>query len=193
MAIVMSEVMAALELAGTPGLDTLQLIEARVLAAQYYPLFDPSSPTLVLNLEGANPGRIQTVLLQAYAGTHEVKLVAEGARACAWKSWQRKLKALPCSCRRCRIPALTRRCRTFRHGSTHPTAAHGTRVDLGQAAPLPARGDVRAARRAGQGRPAEGARGRGRPAAANLAAGRVTRRRTGTTVSRTSSGASWTS
>jgi tetrapyrrole methylase family protein/MazG family protein len=81
MAIVMSDVTAALELLGAPDLDTLQLIEAQALGAQFYPLFDPSSPTLVVNLRGVDLGRIQAVLLQAYPGTHEVKLVAEQGRS----------------------------------------------------------------------------------------------------------------
>jgi tetrapyrrole methylase family protein / MazG family protein len=75
MAIVMSDVAEALELIGAPELDTLQLIDAAALAAQYYPLFDPSSPALVMNVEGANVAQLQKVLLQAYPEAHELRLL----------------------------------------------------------------------------------------------------------------------
>ncbi len=75
MAIVMRDVSAALEMTGAADLDTLQVVDAGALAEQYYPLFDPSSPTLVVNLGGVDLGRIGQVLRQAYPGSHEVKLV----------------------------------------------------------------------------------------------------------------------
>jgi tetrapyrrole methylase family protein/MazG family protein len=78
MAIVMRDATAAIELLGLPALDTLQLIDAATLAGQYYPLFDPSSATLVLNLRGADLARIRQVLLQAYPAAHQVQ-VLEGA------------------------------------------------------------------------------------------------------------------
>jgi uncharacterized protein YabN with tetrapyrrole methylase and pyrophosphatase domain len=75
MAIDLNEAARALTLLGAPDVDTLQLIEAGALAEQYYPLFDPSSPTLVLNLRTADLARIRQVLLQAYPHAHEVTLV----------------------------------------------------------------------------------------------------------------------
>lgn len=84
MAIVMREVTAALELLGAPEMDTLQLIEAAALAEQYYPLGDPASATLVVNLRGADVRRLRAVLLQAYPPAHEVKVLGdavEGVRA----------------------------------------------------------------------------------------------------------------
>jgi uncharacterized protein YabN with tetrapyrrole methylase and pyrophosphatase domain len=80
MAIDLNEAGRALELLGAPNVDTLQLIDAGALAGQYYPLFDPSSPALVLNLAKADGERLRAVLLQAYGPDHPVKLVAEGAR-----------------------------------------------------------------------------------------------------------------
>ncbi len=81
MAIVMSDVMTAVELLGSPSLDTLQLIDATALAEQYYPLVDPSSATLVLNLAGLDLARIRQVLLQAYPGSHPVTLLQGGVKA----------------------------------------------------------------------------------------------------------------
>ena len=81
MGIAMMDVVAALEVLGEPELKTLQLIEAQALAELHYPLFDPSSPTLVLNLAGADLGRIGAVLAQAYPDAHEVMLVGEAAVA----------------------------------------------------------------------------------------------------------------
>jgi tetrapyrrole methylase family protein / MazG family protein len=80
MAIVMRDVTAALDLVGAAELDTLQIIDAATLSSQYYPLFDPSSPTLVMNLPGANAERLRQVLLQAYPSQHAVKLLAGAAR-----------------------------------------------------------------------------------------------------------------
>jgi tetrapyrrole methylase family protein / MazG family protein len=79
MAIDLNEAARALALLGAPTLDSLQLIDAAELARQYYPMFDPSSPTLVLNLSAAEAERVRAVLLQAYPGGHGVKLIAEGA------------------------------------------------------------------------------------------------------------------
>ncbi|MGE5603599.1 MAG: MazG family protein [Nitrososphaerales archaeon] len=81
MAIVMHDVADALRRARVQDPDSLQLVDAATLAGQYYPLFDPSTATLVVNLDGADRGRLQKVLLQAYPETHEVKLVAEAAQA----------------------------------------------------------------------------------------------------------------
>ncbi len=75
MAISMRDVTAAVERLGAPAFDTLQLVDAAALAAQYYPLFDPSAPALVLNLAEARPDRLQAVLLQAYPPGHELTLL----------------------------------------------------------------------------------------------------------------------
>ena len=67
MAIVMSDVYGGPGAARRAGFGyTATDRSATALAAQYYPLFDPSSPTLVLNLQGADLARVQAVLLQAY-------------------------------------------------------------------------------------------------------------------------------
>ncbi len=80
MGIDLNEANRALALLNAGELDALQLIDARELAKQYYPLFDPSSPTLVMNLAAADIERIMAVLLQAYPGSHRVTLVGDGAR-----------------------------------------------------------------------------------------------------------------
>ena len=127
MAIAMRDVAAALEMIGAPALDTLQLIDAAALAAQYYPLFDPSSPTLVLNLEGTGLGRIGQVLLQAYPGSHEVMLLpATQRRRSGSKTWRADGRDRALRPSRCPTPAHTRPCRTFRRGCARPTAARGT-------------------------------------------------------------------
>lgn len=78
--ILMRDVTAALEVLGPAEFDTLQLIDAAALAEQYYPLFDPSGPTLVVGLDGADVARVQAVLLQAYPVGHEVKLLADATQ-----------------------------------------------------------------------------------------------------------------
>ena len=192
MAIVMSEVTAALELLGAPSLDTLQVIDAAALAEQYYPLFDPSSPTLVLNLQGADLGRIRQVLLQAYPGGHEVQVVRRGQRRrCGSRTWRRTVGATALYVPPLPYPgsysALQNVSARLRAPGRLPV---GPRADVGQAAAVPARGDVRAARRAGPGRPAEGARGRGRPPAPDLAPGADRHGERATTASPTSCGTS---
>lgn len=79
MSISLSEASAALEVLGRPALDTLQLIDCAALVQQYYPLFDPSTPALVLGLDPSSLGRIRGVLLQTYTPDHPVTLVGERA------------------------------------------------------------------------------------------------------------------
>jgi len=81
MSISLSEASAALEVLGQPALDALQLIDCAALVQQYYPLFDPSSPTLVLGLDPSSLDRIRGVLLQTYDSDHPVTLVGERAAA----------------------------------------------------------------------------------------------------------------
>jgi tetrapyrrole methylase family protein/MazG family protein len=79
MTISLIEVNTALEILGQPALETLQLIDGKALAKQHYPLFDPSSPTLVLGLEQGALDRIREVLLQAYDPEHGVTILTETA------------------------------------------------------------------------------------------------------------------
>jgi tetrapyrrole methylase family protein/MazG family protein len=83
MAIVMRDVVQALEKLGAGELAALQVIDAAELAKQYYPLFDPSGATLVVNTEGADMHRVRAVLLQAYPGTHIVSLLRKEAEQAA--------------------------------------------------------------------------------------------------------------
>jgi tetrapyrrole methylase family protein/MazG family protein len=79
MSISLSEVSAALQVLGQPVFDTLQLVDGAALAQQYYPLLDPSSPTLVLHLDQVALDRVRDVLLQSYDPRHELTLLAEAA------------------------------------------------------------------------------------------------------------------
>lgn len=79
MTISFSEVNAALGVLGQPAFDALQLIDGAALAQQYYPLLDPSSPTLVLGLDPVALDRIRDVLLQAYGPEHRLTLLTEKA------------------------------------------------------------------------------------------------------------------
>ena len=76
MPITLSEINAALEMLGQPAFESLQLVDAAALAQQYYPLFDPSSPVLVLGLASVPLDHIRAVLLQTYDPRHEVTLLA---------------------------------------------------------------------------------------------------------------------
>lgn len=76
MSISLSEANAALQVLGQPALDALQLIDCAALVQQYYPLYDPSSPLLVLGLVPSSLDRIREVLLQIFDPGHEVTLIA---------------------------------------------------------------------------------------------------------------------
>jgi uncharacterized protein YabN with tetrapyrrole methylase and pyrophosphatase domain len=80
MGIAIKDVAAALVLLGAPELDTLQLIDAGELAKQHYPLFDPSGPTLVLNLAAADVRQLRETLLRAYPPEHPLTLLGDAAQ-----------------------------------------------------------------------------------------------------------------
>ena len=71
---------AALARLDVGELEALQLIDATTLAQQYYPLFDPSTPLLALNLAAADANRIRAALLQAYPPSHELTVIGAAAR-----------------------------------------------------------------------------------------------------------------
>ena len=81
MTLTSQELFAVLSSIDETGLDSLQLIDAERLAAQYYPHLDPAQPALVLSLSGAALAlRIGPALLRAYPAQHEVALITDGRR-----------------------------------------------------------------------------------------------------------------
>ncbi len=76
MTISLPEVVSALDMLQITSLDALQLIDAAAIGQQHYPLFNPSTPTLIVGLQGAGLPNVRRLLLQAYEPTHTVTLIA---------------------------------------------------------------------------------------------------------------------
>ncbi len=83
MTISMPEVVATLEILAITPPDALQLIDAAAIEQQHYPLFNPSTPTLILGLQRAVLPHVRRRLLQAYEPTHTVTLIADAPVAMA--------------------------------------------------------------------------------------------------------------
>ena len=71
----------ALTRLGDLALDSLQIIDAGVLAEQRYPHFDPAAPVLVLGLANVDQvTKIATALLLAYPASHSCALLDDAGR-----------------------------------------------------------------------------------------------------------------
>jgi tetrapyrrole methylase family protein / MazG family protein len=73
---------AALSATNSEALDSLQVVAAELIAAQYYPHLDPAQPALLLGLTDHALGeRVRLVLAQVYPPDHPVILIDGEARS----------------------------------------------------------------------------------------------------------------
>ena len=82
MGLTLQQVEAALRALDAEALDSLQIVAAGLIAAQYYPHLDPAQPVLLLGLtDQPLAERVQETLAQAYPPEHPVTLIAEDSRS----------------------------------------------------------------------------------------------------------------
>jgi len=76
MGLSLQQVAAALRALDAEALDSLQIVAAELIAAQYYPHLDPAQPALLLGLSDHALGeRVRLTLAQAYPLDHPVTLI----------------------------------------------------------------------------------------------------------------------
>jgi len=82
MGLSLQQVAAALRALDAEALDSLQIVAAERIAAQYYPHLDPAQPALLLGLsDRALAERVRLTLAQAYPSDHPVILTDGEARS----------------------------------------------------------------------------------------------------------------
>ena len=82
MGLSLQQVAAALRALDAEALDSLQIVTAELIAAQYYPHLDPAQPALLLGLtDRALAERVRETLAQAYPLEHPVTFIGDERRS----------------------------------------------------------------------------------------------------------------